>query len=63
MVKIMAAQYPNLTLLLLHNERAKHFYDSLDVPIQVAVTTKGETICSMQQLRDAAVNAMGIAKN
>ncbi len=58
----MYKQYSDLSNLLLHNERAKHFYDSLEVPIQVAITTQEKDICSMKQLRDAAVNAMHIGK-
>lgn len=48
----MARNYENLTELLLHNERAKHYYQGLPTPTQLALTHNKETICSMNDLRN-----------
>ena len=44
-------KYQDLADLLLHNERAKHFYKGLPDATQIALSNNGSSICSMKDLR------------
>ena len=49
----MAGQkYQALADLLLHNERAKHFYKGLPDTTQIALSNNSSSICSMEDLRN-----------
>ena len=49
----MAGQkYQDLADLLLHNERAKHFYKGLPDTTQIALSNNSSSICSMEDLRN-----------
>ncbi len=45
------AKYQDLSDLLLHNDRAKHFYKGLPDTTQIALSKNGSKICSMEDLR------------
>ncbi len=44
-------KYEDLADLLLHNERAKHFYNALPDQIQISLSNNGQNIHSMEELR------------
>lgn len=48
----MAQAYENLSELLLHNERAKHYYQGLPTPTQLALSNNKDAIRSMNELRN-----------
>ena len=48
---IKKKKYQDLADLLLHNERAKHFYQGLEDQTQIALSKNGAKICTMEDLR------------